>query len=318
MVLDQILAVNKNLFTMNLIEFMDHYPDEQSCKQAFRAYREQEGVICKKCGCANHYWKKDKQSYQCKKCSFRTTLRSGTVMQSSKLPFQYWFIAMHLMSSTKKSFSAKDVQRQLGHKRYQPIWEMMHKLRAVMGLRDNGYLLESHVELDEGFFSTATKKAVTKRGRGSEKKTCVMVMAESEEVKSVKKGRPIKRCGHFKMKVMKNMRSETVNSKVENCVSNNAIACTDGYRSYTDLKEVVSQHHPLVVPPKEAGKLLPWVHIAIANVKRLLLNTHHRIDGDFLENYLNEFCFKLNRRYFNNLIDRLLVAAVSYRWNYLG
>jgi hypothetical protein len=43
------------------------------------------------------------------------------VMQSSKLPFQYWFIAMHLMSSTKKSFSAKEVQRQLGHKRYQPI-----------------------------------------------------------------------------------------------------------------------------------------------------------------------------------------------------
>jgi hypothetical protein len=121
---------------MNLIDFMEHYPDEQSCRDAFRSYRDREGVVCRKCGCTDHYWKRDKQLYQCKKCGFRTTLRSGTVMHASKMPFRYWFIAMHLLTGTKKSFSAKEVQRQLGHKRYQPIWEMLHKLRAVMGLRD--------------------------------------------------------------------------------------------------------------------------------------------------------------------------------------
>jgi hypothetical protein len=62
-------------------------------------------------------------------------------MHNSKLSFQYWFMAMTLISSTKKSFSAKEVQRQIGHNRYQPIWEMMHKLRAVMGLRDDQYVL---------------------------------------------------------------------------------------------------------------------------------------------------------------------------------
>jgi hypothetical protein len=50
----------------------------------------------------------------------------------------------------------------------------------------------------------------------------------------------------------------------------------------------------------------------------MLLDVHHRIDSDFLQNYLNAFVYKLNRRYFDNLFERLLVAAVSYRWNYFG
>ena len=76
-------------------------------------------------------------------------------MQSSKQSFQYWFIAMHLITATKKSFSAKELQRQLGLKHYEPIWAMMHKIRSVMGLRDAEYLLSKWIELDEGFFETA-------------------------------------------------------------------------------------------------------------------------------------------------------------------
>jgi len=41
-------------------------------------------------------------------------------MQGSKLPYHYWFVSMHLLTSTKKSFSAKETQRQLGHKSYKP------------------------------------------------------------------------------------------------------------------------------------------------------------------------------------------------------
>lgn len=71
--------------------------------------------------------------YQCKKCRYRTSLRSGTIMEASKLPFQYWFIAMYLMSCTKRSISVYELQRQLGHKRYEPIWAMMHKIHSAMG-----------------------------------------------------------------------------------------------------------------------------------------------------------------------------------------
>ncbi len=42
------------------------------------------------------------------------------------------------------------------HKRYEPIWAMLHKLRIVMGLRDEEYILQEEVELDEGFFETVS------------------------------------------------------------------------------------------------------------------------------------------------------------------
>jgi hypothetical protein len=96
-------------------------------------------------------------------------------MHRSRLPFRYWFVAFHLLTSTRKSFSAKELQRQLGHKHYEPIWALLHKLRFVMGRRDSQYVLEGIIELDEGFFSTevseSEKDKPLKRGRGSQKKS---------------------------------------------------------------------------------------------------------------------------------------------------
>jgi hypothetical protein len=75
-------------------------------------------------------------------------------MYGSQLLFRYWFVVIHLLTSTKKSFSASELQRQLGYKNYDPIWAMLHKLRQVMGNRDARYSLKGIVELDGGYFST--------------------------------------------------------------------------------------------------------------------------------------------------------------------
>ena len=96
---------------MKLIEFIEQFPDEQSCRDAFRDYRLKVGVKCRKWGNTEHYWMKTVEQFQCKQCRTRTTLRSGTVMESSNLPFRKWFLAIHLMTSTNKGFSAKKVQR---------------------------------------------------------------------------------------------------------------------------------------------------------------------------------------------------------------
>jgi hypothetical protein len=116
---------------------------------------------------------------------------------------------MHLLSCTKKSFSAKELQRELGHNRYQPIWEMAHKIRSIMGLRDDKYQLGNEIELDDGFFETVCiSKDVDKplkRGRGSQRQTTVMVLAESREVELTdlnKKHKHQKKFGFLKMKVI--------------------------------------------------------------------------------------------------------------------
>lgn len=307
---------------MAILDFYKHYPDEESCMLKFKAVRDKDGVGCKKCGCIDHYWKKDKWSYECKKCGFRTSLRSGTVMQSSKLPFQYWFIAMHLLTSTKKSFSAKEMQRQLGHKRYEPIWAMMHKIRSVMGLRDDGYSLMGSIELDEGFFETVDrdrdKDEPNKRGRGSQKQTTVLVMVESKENPSnTNKNRPDKKVKYLKMKVIANLKSETINEKIVSGVLPTTKVTTDDYSSYKKISPTV-EHTAHKVNAANVNKILPWVHKAISNAKRLLLDVHHRVDDDFLENYLNEFCYKFNRRYFGEqTMERLLIAGAKHRWNEL-
>lgn len=307
---------------MSIIDYYKHYPDEESCKLKFKAVRDKEGVTCKKCGCLEHYWKQDKWSYECKKCRFRTSLRSGTIMQSSKLPFQYWFIAMHLLTATKKSFSAKEMQRQLGHKRYEPIWAMMHKIRSVMGLRDDGYVLGGAIELDEGFFETVDrdrdKDAPNKRGRGSQKQTTVLVMVESKDNPgNTNKHRPGKKVKYLKMKVIKNLRSETLNKKIETGVDPGTHVTTDNFSSYKKISPTID-HTAYKVRAADVNKVLPWVHKAISNAKRLLLDVHHRIDDDFLQNYLNEFCYKFNRRYFGTqMMERLLIAGVRHRWNEL-
>ena len=74
------------------------------------------------------------------------------------------------MSATKKGFSAKEMQKQLGLKRYEPVWAMMHKLRKAMGKRDEQYTLEGMIEMDEGYFtveSTEIEQEKGLRGRGA-------------------------------------------------------------------------------------------------------------------------------------------------------
>ena len=153
---------------MNIIGFIEEFPNEQSCKTHFKLNREQEGVLCKKCSSTEHYWLVSKEQWQCKKCRFRTTLRSGTILESSKLSFRIWYLGIAFMSYSKKGLSALELQRQLGYKNYQPIWLMIHKIRVSMGKRDALYNLKDMVEYDEAYFSIATKDPLNlKRGKGS-------------------------------------------------------------------------------------------------------------------------------------------------------
>lgn len=303
---------------MKLHEFLGHYGSESACRAAFKANRKMVGVTCKKCESKDHYWLATREQFKCKSCGFRTGLRSGTALEASKLPYTYWFTAMFLMTMTKKSISACDMQRILGHKRYEPIWLMMHKLRRVMGNRDDAHLLSGTVELDEGFFETVNVHGADeklKSGRGSQRQSKVLVMAESEKVDNPKKHKKSRRCGFFKMRVMTNLDSDSIIYEVESAVSCAANVITDGYPSYNSLKDVVAKHTQLKVPAKEAEKMLPWVHTAIANSKRVLLSAYHRIDGHYLQNYLDEFCYRLNRRYFGSMMfNRLLLAASSAVW----
>ena len=301
---------------MNILKFVETFPDETSCKEHFRLSREAEGIKCKKCNGTVHYWLKGKFQWQCKHCNFRTCLRSGTVFSHSKLPLRKWYLAMCLMSMTKKGISAKEMQRQLGHKRYQSIWRMMHIIREGMGKRDSLYKLEGMIEFDEGYIKKATpKETKLKRGKGSQGKTNVAVVAESVPLEDVKTGKKTRHCRYFKMQVLDSHKSSSINAVIQNNINQRSIVFSDRSKSYVDISDYVEVHIEEKSSKESSKTTFQWVHIAISNAKRWLLGVHHKINGKYLQSYLNEFCYKLNRRYFGDrLFDRLILAMAKSYW----
>lgn len=305
---------------MNLMEFNERFPDEHCAMMAVKELREKQGVICRKCGHDRHYWQQTVVSFQCKKCGARQRLRSGTIMEQSKLPYRMWLMAIHLVTATKKSFSALELQRQLGHSRYEPVWYMLQKIRSVMGKREEEYQLAGYIELDDAFFEIGDPhQKPNKAGRGSTGKAGVLVAVESEPTenqfrkKNRKEGR---KCGNLAMYVVPNINSTQVASLVDAKINPAATVHTDGHKSYNKLDQLVDRHHVTISnDPKRTSKLFPWVHTAISNAKRVIIGIHHSVHSPFLQNYLNEFCWKFNRRYDQkNQFDRLLHTGLQYRW----
>jgi len=222
---------------------------------------------------------------------------------------------MFLMSVTKKGFSAKEIQKQLGLKRYEPVWQMTHKLRKAMGNRDARYTLEGMIELDEGYFTIASseiEQAQGIRGRGAVGKANTLIMAESILLEDIETGKKSKSCRYFKAKVLDTHLSEEINHTVRQSVDNESIVFTDKSSSYVDIADFVELHITEKSDKQTSKETLRWVHITIGNAKRNLLGNYHKIKRKYLQLYLNEFVYKLNRRYFGERIfDRLIVANIT-------
>ena len=317
---------------MNLFDFNERFPDEESCEVYLKLKREEEGIVCSKCHEAKHYWIESLKKWKCANCGMTENLKAGTMMEKTKVSLKTWFQVIHLMTSTKKAFSALEMQRQVESKFYEPIWYMMQKIRITMGKRDARYKLQGDIEIDDAFFETVdlpkelilggmiTEQHFAKggllRGRGSERQSKVLVMVESKpnplQTLTYKKDRIM---GFAKMIVMDDLTGNGINYAVKESISPSSIVISDGYRGYAGLKEIVDQHNAMVVPQKEAHIKLPWVHSVIGNAKRNLLGVHHSIGKGFLQNYLNEFIYKLNRRTFeSDLFDRMIVAGAHDVW----
>lgn len=302
---------------MNILRFLEEFPDETSCKSHFKKQRESQRLKCKQCGCEKHYWLQAKWQWQCSSCNFITTLTSGSIMEGSKVSFHTWYLAMAFMTFSKKTISASELQRQLDHPKYDTVWRLMHKIREGMGKRDVLYRLEGASEFDEGYFEKATSEFVElKRGRGSQRQLNVIVMAESTPLEDIETRKKQRQCRYFKMKVLSDHTADTINETIsESFQETSSIIFSNKSTSYVHIANFVEVHLAEKSDKNTTKTTLKWVHIAISNAKRKLIGTFHKIKGKYLQNYLNEFCYKLNRRYFKDRVfDRLTIAMATSYW----
>lgn len=304
---------------MEIAEFFNLYAGEAACKAFFKEKRSKEFSNCCRCGSVHLRWEDKSSRWRCKECKHTMSLKQGTVMEHSKLGFRVWLWGLYLMSVTKKGFSALEMQRLIGHSRYEPIWLMMHKIRISMGHRDDKHTLDGYIEMDEGFFEGQRKRepdGTASKELDRQVKAIVAVSTTPVEREKQKPYHPDTNAGYVKMSVVKRLSNNDVGYEAGNMIGKSATVITDGKRCYNALKDICMSHETVVVADKkQVCKIFPWVHVAISNAKKKLLGLHHQINDAYMQNYLNEFCYKFNRRFFgHNLFDRLVIAALEKPW----
>jgi transposase-like protein len=114
------------------------FNDETKARKALEAIVWPNGRICPHCGNVDQ----DKIAkakgktvrpglYYCAACNGQFTATVGTVFERSKIPLSKWWLAMHLLGSSKKGISSHQLHRMLGVT-YKTAWFMTHRIREAM------------------------------------------------------------------------------------------------------------------------------------------------------------------------------------------
>jgi transposase-like protein len=289
---------------MNLLEFQNQFASEQDCIDYLIEVRWPKGWFCQHCQCKEHWYLPTRRYFECKQCRKQQSVTSETMFHRSHSPLLEWFWAIFLMCQSKKGISTLELQRLLGAKDYRRVAHMQGRIREAMENRESLYQLEGFAEVDESFFGGSRPGG--KKGRGAkEDKAVVLVSASVNEANELQ---------FAKMKVIGDTQGTTLVGAVKEVVKPGSIVKTDGWDGYNDLSRQGYPHYAKVMRfPEQNQEHLPWAHILISNAKRFILGTHHSVTREKLQGYLNEFCYRLNRRFFNvKIFERMILASVSY------
>jgi transposase-like protein len=250
-----------------------------------------------------------RQVHECARCSYQCSVTAGTIFHKTRTPLASWFWAIYRMSHDKKGISAVQLAKEIGVS-YPTAWLMLHKIRKAMSDRDRGYRLSGLVEVDEGYVG-GEEHGEGRRGRGAGTKSVVAVAVERRgPAKSGQKPVP----GFAALEVIPDAATETLEKFLAGKVKPGSHILSDGWAGYRRLKQKGFEHTATAISKQEepAHVLFPWVHIALSNLKRFLLGTHHKVERKHLANYVAEFNYRLNRRTMEpDLMIRLLRACIG-------
>ena len=287
-------------FPRTLGEFQRRFSTEQACIAYLIGVRWPNGFECPWCG-HNRTWNIGLPRFRCCKCKKNVWITAGTIIQDSHLPIRYWFWAAYLMSTLTPGISALQLQRQLGIGSYRTALYLCRRLRRAMvnPMRES---LTGTVEVDDTYVGGPGKG---KRGRGSNMKVPVMIAVENRGDHT----------GRIRLGVVPDVTQDSLHEFICRNVVPGSQINTDGWDGYFGLEAYGYRHKPKVQETaKRAGKILPWVHGVAGNLKTWLRGTHHGVDPEYLQGYLDEFTFRYNRRrYREHAFLSLLVLATKLK-----
>ena len=119
-----------------LRQFMDRFPNEETCLAHLMFMRFGARHACDKCGKdAKFYRVKSRRSFACEWCGAQVYPTANTPFDRTRTSLRDWFHVMFLFTTSRNGVAAKEVERQIGVT-YKTAWRMCHEIRKYMAIID--------------------------------------------------------------------------------------------------------------------------------------------------------------------------------------
>ena len=283
------------------MQLLEMFPDEKSSRQWFEDLRWPDGV--RDCPHCAHVGTRQTPNakpmpYWCPKCRQYFSVKTGTVMQSSKLPMRKWVFGIYLMLTSLKGVSSMKLHRDLGIAQ-STAWHLAQRIRQ--GFTDDySPPLSGEVEVDETYIGgKEMNKHASKKlnaGRGSVGKTAVAGAIEWG--------------GHIKAQPVGDTSDKSLTGFVYRAVQPGSTVYTDDHRAYRGLGKFY-QHN---IVRHGAGEYVRGrattnsIESFWAMFKRGYKGVYHKMSPKHLHRYVSEFAGRHNIRDLDTLQQMMLVA----------
>jgi len=284
----------KLAYPKNVGEFRKRFATEESCIQYLIQCRWSDGFICSQCKGDRYWYRPKRKLLVCQTCRKEISPTAGTLMHRSHLPIQEWFWAAYLVATITPGISATQLQRQLGVGCYQTAWFILKRLRRGM-VNECRTPLTGLIEADETFVGGPVKG---KKGRGVAKEDNVALVIGAVEIATYidKKGAKKERAKRLRLQHINQASEKTIHLFLDNNVSKGSLIRTDGWRGYSKTALKNYGHDKRIIGDKPAHQLAPHIHRVFSNLKTWLQGTHHGVHPKYMQEYLDEYVFRFNRR----------------------
>jgi transposase-like protein len=271
-------------------EFQSQFATEEACQDYLASCRWPEGFACPRCAHSVGYRLRESRRWQCAACRHQVSLTAGTILHNTKTPLTVWFWAAYLAVTDKRGISALLLQRQLGLRRYETAWMLLHKLRRAM-VNAAREPLHGVVEIDDTWIGGPQAGLRGSRQLKGRRAALVLVAVE-------KRGRT---SGRVRMAVIPDFKATTLMAFIRAHIAPRTTIYTDGLKQFTGLREAGFKHRPRTQPVtgelrRGAKSVVPLADRAIGNLQQWLIGTYHGVSRAQLQVYLDEFVFRHNRR----------------------
>ena len=142
--------------------------------------------------------------------------------------------------------------------------------------------------------------ATRTRGRGvtAAKHTTLVMGAVAGLSYEDKKGTRCERASRVRLSTLDDAGEVSIRHVLTHHIDAGSTLRTDGWRGYSDAALVRYTPRVRVVrTPERAHRVAPHIHRVVSNLKTGLNGTHHGVEPTYLQRYLDEFVFRVNRRH---------------------